>query len=343
MAYFALAAGHGASDPGATNGTRKEKNDNLKISLAVGEELEKRGHKVVQYRTTDAINCDYADCRRWLEKTKADFSIVFHRNSFSSASANGVEVWSFDADKKSSDIATALSTKIAAVSGMYNRGRKGNGAAWLSSNVLCCEPEIGFISNSGDNSKFDKSFTQIVNAVCDTLEDYFLKSIDITSNEFIAIGKTTNYLNIRKTPVNGAVLISMPTGSKCNIYSIENGWAKVSYNGYEGYSSADYLTIKYIKKEETAAPTTPTVSKTPEVSETPKKEEDKPSSETNSKDAAIEDKTVTETIAKNKEISNLPPQSSSDEEIKGGLDETVPAFIKLLKKIIEIIVKIWRK
>ena len=343
MAFFALAAGHGASDPGAVNGTRKEKDDNLKISLAVGNELIRRGHKVVQYRINDSA-CPAAACRSWLEKQKADFGLAFHRNSYSSSSATGVEVWAYNASAKSVEVAAAISSAISSASGLYNRGRKGNGAAWLSPNIPCAEPEIGFISNPSDNTKFDTNFEKIVNAICDTLEKHFGKG---TSSEVadgvIAKGTATNYLNIRKAPINGAVLTSIPAGKVCDIYSIENGWAKVSYNGYAGYSSADYLTIEYIKKEETAAPTTPTVSKTPEILETPKKEEDKPSLETSSKGATSEDKMTAETTSKNDEVTELPPQTSSDEKIEDGLDETVPAFIKLLKKIIEIIVKIWRK
>lgn len=248
MAIFNLAAGHGAGDPGAVNGARKEKDDNLRISLAVETELKKRGHTVRQYRSDDSKNCDWKSCRTWIENNKADFSIVFHRNAFN-GTATGVEVWSFNADTKSTQIAADMSAAIASAAGLCNRGRKGNGAAWISANVNCCEPEIGFIDNSADNTKFDSKFNSIVNAVCDTLENHFGKGT--VSDEVIAIGTTTNYLNIRKAPVNGAVLTSMPTGSKCNIYSIENGWAKVSYGGYEGYSSTDYMTVEYIEKEET--------------------------------------------------------------------------------------------
>lgn len=320
MAYFALAAGHGKNDSGAVKGSRYEKNDNLKISLAVGSELEKRGHRVIQYRTTDAINCDYADCRRWLEKTKADFAIVFHRNSFSYTSANGVEVWSFDADKKSSDIATALSTKIAAVSGMYNRGRKGNGAAWLSAKVPCCEPEIGFVSNSGDNSKFDKSFNDIVKGICDTLENYFGK-VKSKKTGVIAKGTAKDYLNIRKSPVNGAVLTSIPKGEVCDIYSVENDWAKVSYKGFKGFSSAQYLDIEYIKKDIIV---------------------EKPS-QTSGNAPKTEDKEQSIISPKEEEEQNMTPSSPCNEKTEDSLDETVPIFIKLLKKIVEIIVKLWRK
>ena len=322
MAYFALAAGHGASDPGAINGTRKEKDDNLKLSLAVGQELADRGHKVVQYRIADTA-CPAADCRNWIAKQGADFALSFHRNSLS-GTATGVETWSFG-DSLSVAISKDLSAAISAVSGLYNRGRKGNGAAWITSVVPCAEPEVGFISNPSDNTKFDTNFEKIVKCICDTLENHFGKGTSFDAADgVIAKGTTANYLNIRKVPVNGAVLTSIPEGKVCDIYSIENGWAKVRYNGYSGYSSADYLEIEYIKKDE------------PE-------EEKEASSETPENGSVGEDNSATETIPEKEEIADLPSQASFDEETEDSLDKTVSLFIKLLKKIIEIIVKIWRK
>lgn len=389
MAVFNLAAGHGAGDPGAVNGARKEKDDNLRISLAVEAELKKRGHTVRQYRSDDSKNCDWKSCRSWLDKNSADFSIVFHRNAFN-GTATGVEVWSFNADTKSTQIAADMSAAIASASGLYNRGRKGNGAAWISANVNCCEPEIGFVTNVSDNEKFDSKFNSIVNAVCDTLENHFGKGT--ASNDVIAIGTTTNYLNIRKAPVTGTVLTSMPTGSKCDIYSIENGWAKVSYGDYEGYSSTDYMTIEYIVKEEV-----PKVEETPkeevnqlyrvrkswddassqvgaysvlanaiekaeankcnvydtdgslvweytdksEPAETPAMEENK-SSENDSNGPASEDNSNKEVIPETEETPKLPEESEPKAE-GTSLDDTVPAFIKFLKKIVDIILSLWRK
>ena len=264
MAIFNIAAGHGAGDSGAVYGSRLEKNDNLKMALAVEVELRSRGHTVRQYRYDDTVNCSAGNCRAWLEKNKADFSVVFHRNAYKPNQATGVEVWSFNSDAKSTQVAADMSATISNASALYNRGRKGNGAAWLSPNVPCCEPEIGFIDNASDNTKFDKSFNAIVKAVCDTLEEHYGNGT--VADGIIAIGTTTNYLNIRTAPVNGAVLVSMPTGSKCNIFSIENGWAYLEYNGYKGYSSMDYMTIEYIKQEK------PKEEEKPVVEEKPKEE-----------------------------------------------------------------------
>lgn len=174
MAHFNLASGHGAGDSGATLGTRKEKDDNLRLALAVEAELLKRGHAVSQYRRDDSINCSWKECRAWLEANPADFSVVFHRNAYNNA-ANGVEVWSFDADTFSCEVAKIMSIGLAKTAGFYNRGRKGNGAAWLSSNVRCIQLETGFVDTDNDNIKFDTFFDDIVVIICDILEQYFGK------------------------------------------------------------------------------------------------------------------------------------------------------------------------
>lgn len=188
MALFNLCAGHGAEDSGAVGPNRRlEKDDNLRISLAVGEELIKRGHTVRQLRVDDTINNAWQVCRDWLEKNPADFSVVFHRNAYN-GKVGGVEVWSFDSDSFSTEIAKEMSKAIAEAGGFSNRGRKGNGAAWLSPNVRCCQLETGFIDNDSENVKFDMKFVEIVNAICDTLEKFFGKVVkEETTNEQIKI------------------------------------------------------------------------------------------------------------------------------------------------------------
>lgn len=328
MAFFAFAGGHGAGDPGATLGSRKEKDDNLRLSLAVEEEMKKRGHRTAQFRTNDSVNCSASACRTWLSKQKADFAVVFHRNAYNKK-AYGVEVWSYDPE---ATISAKFSAAIASAAGFYNRGRKPGGAAWLNSSVRCCQLETGFLDNVSDNEKFDKNFSAIVKAVCDVLESEFGKGSPAIDSGVIARGTTTNYLNIRKSAVNGAVLTSMPTGSVCDIYSIENGWAKLSWNGYEGYSSVDYMKIEYVKKEEPKA----------EVKEEPKKEITT-EKETPAEPSKSEEDSAKETAPKKEEAAETSPQASGEKMNADSLDDTVPAFIKLLKKIIEIIVKIWRK
>ena len=87
-----LDAGHGGRDPGAVYKERKEKDDTLRLTLAVGEILEAHGLDVQYTRTTDVYESPY---QKAMEANNAgvDFFVSIHRNSFPSDNAvSGVEL-----------------------------------------------------------------------------------------------------------------------------------------------------------------------------------------------------------------------------------------------------------
>ena len=80
MATIVLDAGHGGSDSGAVYGSRVEKDDNLALTLAVGDILERNGVNVIYTRTNDiyespAQKADEANA------ANADYFVSIHRNS----------------------------------------------------------------------------------------------------------------------------------------------------------------------------------------------------------------------------------------------------------------------
>ena len=88
-----LDPGHGGGDGGCTNvdGTRLEKDDNLRIALAVCDALQKYPHvRVEMTRTTDEfISLD--DRCKLANDINADVFVSLHRNSAESGS--GIEIW----------------------------------------------------------------------------------------------------------------------------------------------------------------------------------------------------------------------------------------------------------
>ena len=91
-----LDAGHGGRDPGAVYKVRKEKDDTLRLTLAVGEILEAHGLDVQYTRTTDVYESPY---QKAMEANNAgvDFFVSIHRNSFPSDNAvSGVESLVYD-------------------------------------------------------------------------------------------------------------------------------------------------------------------------------------------------------------------------------------------------------
>ena len=81
-----LDAGHGGRDPGAVYNGRQEKDDTLKLTLAIGQILQNNGLDVEYTRTTDVYESPY---EKAMEANKAgvNFFVSIHRNSYPTANA----------------------------------------------------------------------------------------------------------------------------------------------------------------------------------------------------------------------------------------------------------------
>ena len=80
MATVMLDAGHGGFDNGAMFNGRKEKDDNLSLTLKVGQELEDRGVNVIYTRTEDIYQSPNQKAGI-ANRSDADYFVSFHRNS----------------------------------------------------------------------------------------------------------------------------------------------------------------------------------------------------------------------------------------------------------------------
>ncbi len=71
--------------------------------------------------------------------------------------------------------------------------------------------------------------------------EYDLEVAEETANDTVF---TTQEVNFRKAPrVESGIYGRIPQGTELNRIAItENGWAKVSYDGHEGYISGDFIT-----------------------------------------------------------------------------------------------------
>ena len=180
MANLLFDLGHGGSDPGAVNGNRKEKND-VHIALTVGKKVSSAGHKVDYTRTTD---CSLSlAARSYMEnKGRYDYFISFHRDSFSNPDANGVTVYTYlnCSGGKAGTIAREIVNAIAKEANLYNRGvKEANFHVLRETKCSAVLIECGFISNAGDNKKFDEQYEKIATAIAEAI----LRVIGGTINE----------------------------------------------------------------------------------------------------------------------------------------------------------------
>lgn len=167
MAYkIVLDAGHGGEDPGAVYNGRQEKDDTLRLTMAVGDILERNGVDVVYTRTTDVYQPPFQKARIANEEG-ADFFISFHRNSSPSPNQyRGVEALIYDKSGIKLEMAENIVGALAEV-GFKNLGVKERpGLVVLRrTRMPAVLVEAGFLNTDADNQLFDEKFDEIARAI----------------------------------------------------------------------------------------------------------------------------------------------------------------------------------
>ena len=177
MSYsIMLDAGHGGRDPGAVYNGRREKDDTLSLTLAIGELLQERGIDVLYTRTTDIYESPY---QKALEANAAgaDFFLSIHRNSYpTDNTVSGVESLVYNKSGLKYTMAQNINEGLEAL-GFINLGVKERpGLVVLRRTQMpAVLVEVGFINSDTDNRLFDDNFDDIALAIAegilDTLEE----------------------------------------------------------------------------------------------------------------------------------------------------------------------------
>ena len=174
MAYsIMLDAGHGgARDPGAVYEGRQEKDDNLKLVLAIGEILSDRGIDVEYTRTTDVYQTPYEKAMK-ANNAGVDFFVSIHRNSFPvDNEVEGVESLIYDLSGLKYEMAQNINEQLEGV-GFVNLGVKArpNLVVLKRTRMPAVLVEVGFINSNTDNQLFDDNFQDIAQAIADGILD----------------------------------------------------------------------------------------------------------------------------------------------------------------------------
>ncbi len=179
MATIIIDAGHGGYDAGAVNGSRYEKNDNLRMALAVGQRLKNCGVRVIYTRDDDTF-IPLLERSRISNNNNVDLFASFHRNSATNPSANGVETIVYtNASQKARRAASNLQNALADVGIQSDRGVKtGNLSVLRETTAPALLLELGFISNDRDNQLFDSRF----DAYADTIAASLAQSVGVNCN-----------------------------------------------------------------------------------------------------------------------------------------------------------------
>lgn len=195
-----LDAGHGGANPGAVYMGRKESEDALRLTLAVGEILQDNGINVEYTRTTDV---DISPIERAMMANQAgvDFFVSIHRNSFPTDNqVSGVESLVYDLSGIKYEMAQDINDQLEAV-GFVNLGvhARPNLIVLRRTNMPAVLVEAGFINSDVDNKLFDENFEDIAQGIARGILDT-LNSSGVVKEPYyrVQVGLFRNWNNAER-------------------------------------------------------------------------------------------------------------------------------------------------
>lgn len=157
-----LDAGHGGRDPGAVYQGRREKEDTLRLTMAVGEILQNNGIDVEYTRTTDIYESPLQKAQE-ANAAGVDFFISIHRNSFPTDNVvSGVESLVYNLSGIKYEMAKNINAQLETI-GFVNLGVKArpNLIVLRRTKMPAVLVEVGFMNSDVDNALFDSHFYDI--------------------------------------------------------------------------------------------------------------------------------------------------------------------------------------
>ena len=189
-----LDAGHGGADPGATYQGRQEKDDTLKLVLAIGQILQNHGIDVEYTRTTDVYETPYEKAME-ANNAEVDYFVSIHRNSFPvDNEVSGVESLVYDLSGIKYQMAQDINEQLESV-GFVNLGvhARPNLVVLRKTKMPAVLVEVGFINSDTDNMLFDQNFQDIAQAIADGIMDtLYMKEVEETDHYRVQAGAFRN-------------------------------------------------------------------------------------------------------------------------------------------------------
>lgn len=163
-----LDAGHGGTDPGAIYKGRQEKDDALRLTLAVGKILQDNGINVIYTRTSDIYQTPFQKATD-ANNAKGDYFISIHRNSSEKDNQyQGVESLVYNDNGIKAVMARNINSELENA-GFKNLGvdERPNLVVLKRTKMPAVLIEAGFINSDSDNELFDKDFQKIAKGIAD--------------------------------------------------------------------------------------------------------------------------------------------------------------------------------
>ena len=162
-------AGHGGDyDPGAVYAGRREKDDNLRLALAVGNILENNGVDVFYTRVTDVYDSPLEKARM-ANRSDADLFVSLHRNAaLEPGRGSGTMTLVYEEEGIAEDLAESINNELRKT-GFQDLGifERPDLIVLRRTSMPAVLVEAGFIDNPEDNARFDLEFEAVAQAIAD--------------------------------------------------------------------------------------------------------------------------------------------------------------------------------
>lgn len=159
-------AGHGGFDFGATYNGRREKDDTLRLALAVGDKLKAMGFPVLYTRTTDVYQRPI-DKARIANESTADYFVSIHRNSSPNPNTySGVQTLVYRDAGIPAELARSINSEMEKV-GFPDLGVsvRPDLVVLRRTRMPAVLVEAGFINTDADNKTFDENFDAMAQSI----------------------------------------------------------------------------------------------------------------------------------------------------------------------------------
>ncbi len=168
MPTIVIDAGHGGYDNGASYQGRNEKDENLRMALAVGEILMRSGLDVEYTRVADVFQAP-AEKAELANELDGDILVSFHRNSSPEPNTySGVQSLIYEEGGLAQQLADNINQEVSKV-GFQNLGtnNRTNLAILRRSEMPAVLVEVGFLNTDADNTLLDRRFSETAQAIAD--------------------------------------------------------------------------------------------------------------------------------------------------------------------------------
>lgn len=190
-------AGHGGFDNGASYEGRKEKDDTLRLALAVGQKLEQAGFPIIYTRTTDVYQRP-VDKASIANSSGGDYFVSIHRNASTEPNLySGIQTLVFNDSGVPANMARAINTELANL-GFNDLGveERRNLAVLRRTRMPAVLVEAGFIDSDADNKIFDSRFDEVAAAIAKGIENSVGKAKGKRTSGFgVQVGLFRRYEN----------------------------------------------------------------------------------------------------------------------------------------------------